>query len=433
MTFLLTQQADVVLLQEVWDPGPATLAALLRAGFDCFVRRRDGRRGGGTAILVKRSVFASEELVLPQVEPLEACAVRLRGVDGSTWNVASVYIPPDIDCDLPALLAQLSALPIDIMGGDLNARSPAWCPATTLDTRSCAVTRGASLEDWLLRPGGWTVNSDVSPPMATTTYGTALDLFLFGPRVETTPAVALPSLVSDHHFLVLLAPMADAAVKRRRARAILWQRVTPRQLEEAARLLPSQDSAVSAALLEESLQQIAARLPSSSWLRPDVCRAPLHDEPFLQAAGAKVRTDAAAWHMLTGEFRLPPPNMPLHDPSGRVLVSARQRARGFLSLFQQKHVTATATHRSPPSNSIAAPRAPLTNYRAVTRWEVRSALDRLNKSGCCDDAGVAPRLILALRYALEPLLAVAFSRQLTGDDPIPAGWRDCTWVPLKKN
>ena len=189
-------------------------------------------------------------------------------------------------------------------------------------------------------------------------------------------------------------------------------------LDRAVQLLPSLNGAVSAKDLESALRQILATLPSSPWLRSERTAPPLPT-----GCGPPSHTDADAWRMLKAEFRLPAPNTPLLDAAGRQLITPRQRARGFLRLYAAKH--ALQQRQQPIARASPGP-------TCVTLWEVKEAMDGLNRRGCADDNGISPQLLLRLRPQLEPLFAQAFSRQLSGTDSIPKAWHCATFIPLLK-
>ena len=347
--------------------------------------------------------------------PAEVTAVILRSTDGQSLRVASVYVPPTAPANVDVWLSPLFSS-MDVVAGDFNARHAAWCPTALLAPNCLAFSRGTALQS-LVTAEEWSLNSDVSPPAATTVHGTAIDLFAFAQHVAATPVVALPS-PSDHHFLVLLAPLASAPMVRRRVRATLWRRVTPQMLDRAVQLLPSLNGAVSAKDLESALRQILATLPSSPWLRSERTAPPLPT-----GSGPPSHTDADAWRMLKAEFRLPAPNTPLLDAAGRQLITPRQRARGFLRLYAAKH--GLQQRQQPITRASPGP-------TSVTLWEVKEAMDCLNRRGCADDNGISPQLLLRLRPQLEPLFAQAFSRQLSAADPIPKAWHCATFIPLLK-
>ena len=307
-------------------------------------------------------------------------------------------------------------------GGRRFQRAP---PGMVPDCSPCTQLQDAHPRDGpqcLVTAEGWTLNTDVSPPAATTVNGTAIDLFLFAPDIAATPMVAMPS-PSDHHFLVLLAPLASAPMIRRRVRATLWRRVTPTMLDRAVQLLPSSNGNVSAKQLEDALHRIVTLLPSSPWLRSERTSPPLPTE-----CGPPTKTDADAWRLLQAEFRLPAPNTPLFDAKGRRLVTPRQRARGFLRLYAAKHSLPSAPDQRPTGRTTSTGGT----TTQVTRWEVAQAMDCLNRRGCADDNGISPQLLLRLRPHLEPLFAEAFSRQLSAADPIPKAWHRATFIPLLK-
>ena len=405
----MRQQWDVLCLQEVWDPPEAVIRHIQQAGFDVFLTRREGR-GGGTAVLVRRSAFCAEDLPPPRVSPAEVTAVILRSTDGQSLRVASVYVPPTAPANVDVWLSPLFSS-MDVVAGDFNARHAAWCPTALLAPNCLAFSRGTALQS-LVTAEEWSLNSDVSPPAATTVHGTAIDLFAFAPHVAATPVVALPS-PSDHHFLVLLAPLASAPMVRRRVRATLWRRVTPMMLDRAVQLLPSSNGNVSAKQLEDALHRIVTLLPSSPWVRSEHTSRPLPTE-----CGPPTKTDADAWRLLQAEFRLPAPNTPLFDAKGRRLVTPRQRARGFLRLYAAKHSLPSAPDQRPTGRTTSTGET----TTQVTRWEVKEAMDCLKRRGCADDGGISPQLLLRLRPQVEPLFAEAFSRQLSAADPIPKAW-----------
>lgn len=64
-------------------------------GYNIYRQHRNGRMGGGTAIIIKET-FISERIDI-NLQNIEATVIKLRNINGENLFLASLYLrPPDI-------------------------------------------------------------------------------------------------------------------------------------------------------------------------------------------------------------------------------------------------------------------------------------------------------------------------------------------------
>lgn len=119
---LRSSNPSIVLLSEThWvDSHPAAFDA-----YNCFVKNRTDKNGGGVAILVKKSISAS--LILsPVLAHIECIGVSILLPDGKNLVLISAYCPKgDAEpSEIASLLDQSNNL--CVIGGDFNAHHRAW-------------------------------------------------------------------------------------------------------------------------------------------------------------------------------------------------------------------------------------------------------------------------------------------------------------------
>lgn len=108
---------------------------------------RQERRGGGTAILVRKTISHSQ---LPEHDNhhLESTGIRLPTPAGDI-NIHSIYIPPGDDLPQEELLNLLSEATPTIAAGDFNAKHPEWNSRLT-SSRGSKLKRLPDHEDFII-------------------------------------------------------------------------------------------------------------------------------------------------------------------------------------------------------------------------------------------------------------------------------------------
>jgi hypothetical protein len=166
----------------------------------------------------------------------------------------------------------------------------------------------------------------------------------------------------------------------------------------------------------------------------------------LDGAAGKIHTDAHAWGLLNDAFKPPPVNSPLEgeelDPSRgpglkKLWSSPRKKARILMKLFKQKHAPEPFCSPLEPRVSDTIRRGADGKRRleveTISKWEMRSAFNRLKPNGSADESGVSPRLLLMLKEILIPALAGSLTQLLRTHEPLPDSWHRCTFVALLKS
>jgi Reverse transcriptase (RNA-dependent DNA polymerase)/Endonuclease-reverse transcriptase len=92
-------------------------------GYDVYFNSRTTSRGGGTAIIIHSNI-KHEELILPELERLEATAISIKINNKETILVAAYNPPKGINTeDIKKLFKTTSPI---IIAGDFNAKHRAW-------------------------------------------------------------------------------------------------------------------------------------------------------------------------------------------------------------------------------------------------------------------------------------------------------------------
>lgn len=117
---IINNTPDLVLLQETY------LKPRHRLAVPNYVTYRTDRetRGGGTAILVKRTIMHTE-IQRKYKEGIEGTGVRIF-TSTTPIDIWSIYIPPGINIYINALKDLLNHDAHFLIAGDLNAKSQAW-------------------------------------------------------------------------------------------------------------------------------------------------------------------------------------------------------------------------------------------------------------------------------------------------------------------
>lgn len=459
---LLLRFCDVVALQEVWSPGPETVARLKGEGFDVHLCLRAERRGGGVAVLVRRAVFSSALVELPPFRDIEAVAVRC--VDprtGKAFVVASVYVVPNAlpDGVLPAL--ERLRLAADFFVGDFNAHWPQWDPAG----RANGI--GEQVVAFLRRHADVELLNRV--PRATHVDGGGLDL-AFARRtedfsLELAIEVGATAMGSDH-YPVWIGMATSRKLPRLVTSQIGWGGVTNHHWTAFEQILGkchlrdrgSADERLAAicgcvlkalssfprgggtrqvswpkSLLDMAAAAAAARQRATTdaeWGAVREAEAKLaaaaksHFErtEFTEAMAAT--TPGALWRLWKrGEVHEKCSSLKAGD---RICETDRSQARAFLDIFAAKH---RAHGPGPPTQWVfsasASPPSPF------TMAELQEALTRQRHSGAGGIDGVPAQVIpYFTQNVLTALLALA--NRCLAEGTVPASWLCGEVVPVPK-
>ena len=197
ITILLRdQQLDIFCLTETWLSPQISDQFLAFPGY-CILRQdREGRRGGGVAIL-HRSEVRAQRLLMPAGGPLETLWASVSWPGGRSATVGVIYRPPDAPVtssleNMRELLmaARCHGQPIYLLG-DINLN--------VLDTQSTQVRRYCSMV------GELGMAQLVSQPTHLHPVPAALDHVLTD-QLDPAPAVSvLPDAISDHQPVIVAA------------------------------------------------------------------------------------------------------------------------------------------------------------------------------------------------------------------------------------
>lgn len=424
---------DVFLLTEVWGPVAMTLEAIRKMGYDVHLGlRSSGDCRGGVAVLVRREAYASATVTTLPGAPagMEMVVVDLASTtSGIITRVASVYVTPDRNNALEVTtLLDGNCKDVDVVGGDFNARHPAWCPRHSVAC-SQAHARGNAIHQWVV-DHNWSLANSGRPNLATNVEGTScVDLFLLHPRMRGTISAIVPATdasLSDHLMVLLPGESVHFRPTKRRSPPVVWSKVTPEFWRAATAVIASTQRRCGS--IDAALAWVSSNLPRAD-ITPDEGRAPGTDPfQYLRDLASEQTCDAAAWRMLKASDDAPPPRTPLREPASGTytLRTPRARARAFARLFATKH-----------SSTIRGPSRPLPSASdtvvAVTEAEVHFALKRMNRTGAQDPRDIPPIVLWHLRAALAPALAEALTFMLRSGENLPDTWRFSFLIPLLKD
>ena len=123
-------------------------------GYHCLRTDRPGRRrGGGTAIYVRRSVV-HRPIQLPPLQSLEATAAYVH-LGGTEVLLVSVYHPPRRQFVVNEYLSILNLHPHVILAGDFNAKHQRWHCGPRADARGRDIVRMVDADPKLRVEGPW--------------------------------------------------------------------------------------------------------------------------------------------------------------------------------------------------------------------------------------------------------------------------------------
>ena len=216
VTLLLRdQQLDILCLSETWLSPQISDLFLTFPGYDVLRQDREGRRGGGVAIL-HRSEMEVQQLVMPACGPLETLWTSVSWRGGRPTTVGVVYRPPDspVTSSLEHLQEQLKAArchgrPVFLLG-DINLN--------ILDSAAPQIRRYHSMLSEL----GMT--QLVNRPTHLHPVPTALDHVLTDQRDPAPDVDVLPDAISDHQPVVVTARLGRVRRSAEWRTARSWRR-----------------------------------------------------------------------------------------------------------------------------------------------------------------------------------------------------------------
>ncbi len=424
---------DIICLQEVWNPRDELVTFLgTDLGYDVHLHRRERRPGGGVGVLLRRGAF--EGYVVTKSSDgssFEMVVVQATNTTtGSTFTVASTYWLPDGPCSgVHPFLDELETLGVDIIAGDFNATHDSW--SSTLSDAS--ASRGRALHSWAASKCWRFAHECLTSPISSMRDSDrCLDLFLFAPSILAVPVCAITEPVgdSDHLPLVLGVPPTSPRPFVRRTRPIRWDLVDHALVQRIRHRIASSSATLLA--IDRAIRETVEWLPQGP-LRPRLSPTiPLSFHASRKERAAAVHSPADAWRLLRSVSEAPPPCSPLRgtdpkDESASVVYrTPASRAWAFAQCFRTKH-----TSSIPCPESVDSP-VPSDPVHVVTRWEVRSALNAMNRRGAADEHNVTARLLHLVEEELTPLLATAIHNFLLTGEGFPDHWKRTTFVPLLK-
>ena len=196
---LRDQKLDILCLSETWLTAQVLDKFLSFPGYKIIRRDREGRRGGGVAIL-HRAEITAKPLAMPDSGPLESLWVSAVWRGGRHTTVGVIYRPPasPVSASLDALRGLLTAAsgtgrPTFLLG-DLN-----------FDCESPNTRRYASVIEEL------NMRQLVDSPTHLQPTPSALDHVVTN-QCDPPPVVSvLPDVISDHQPVVVTRDWAGCA------------------------------------------------------------------------------------------------------------------------------------------------------------------------------------------------------------------------------
>ena len=215
MILLRDQRLDVLCLTETWLTPQVRADFLAFPGYELLRRDREGRRGGGVAIL-HRSEMRVTELMMPPSGPLETLWLSATWRGGTPATIGVAYRPPDcpVASSLEHLEEQLRAAqctnrPVYLLG-NMNFN--------ILDTELSPVRRYISLLHEL------NMTQLVNQPTHLRPTPAALDHVITDQRDPAAETEVLPDVISDHLPVVVSARLGRVRRPARRRDTRRWGR-----------------------------------------------------------------------------------------------------------------------------------------------------------------------------------------------------------------
>ena len=354
LLLLREQRLDVLCLTETWLTPDVLDKFLAFPGYGLLRRDRDGRRGGGVAVL-HRSEMRVTELAMPPSGPLETLWLSATWRGGTPSTIGVVYRPPDspVAGSLEQLEEQLRAAqctgkPVFLLG-DINFN--------ILDDVSSPVRRYLTMLHEL------NMTQLVNRPTHLHPSPAALDHVITDQPDRAASTEVLSDAISDHQPVIVSARLGRVRVPAQWRVARRWNRADWDAI--CLSFLEADWSGVDGATdANECLRQFMAvwdsvidRFCPTKRVRESQSRCPwLTDDPELTALMAERNSARDTWLCLrTDEAKADYTN--LRNAVKSRLISAR---RDFLCgelvtsgrrEFWQNLKTLTATKRAPPADA----------------------------------------------------------------------------------
>lgn len=120
--FIEDNNIDVCLIQETkLNPNNS----LNMPNYQIYRTDRTTHHGGGTAILVRRSIPHNEEILISP-PGMEVTSIKIRTALHRNLRIILAYNPPRNDIDKDSFLELFHASDPSILAGDLNAKNVSW-------------------------------------------------------------------------------------------------------------------------------------------------------------------------------------------------------------------------------------------------------------------------------------------------------------------
>jgi Reverse transcriptase (RNA-dependent DNA polymerase)/Endonuclease-reverse transcriptase len=298
-SFITTNSIDVALLCET------RLTAnnrLLLANYAVYRTDRPTGRGGGTAIAVKTGI-KHHQLVLPALAQLEATGVMTTTRNGPL-RIIAVYRPPRGVLCATDIAKLLDAPEPTIIGGDFNAKHPAW------NSRIVSPAGRALLK--LSQDTGFNV---LGPPRHTyfriagrIKTSDVLDIFITQNLRQSIDIANISALTSDHNPII--ATIGDSLIQsdpviRRNFRKADWDSY---RAEIDAKLADYAPDLASPSDIDAAVDALTAAIQSATETSVPLVKASrneLFDLPpsILRAIKIKNATRRAWQHLRTPDLR----------------------------------------------------------------------------------------------------------------------------------
>lgn len=196
VNFLNSNNIDIAIVTETWLDSNINLST---SGFKCYRVDRVDRRGGGVAILIKRSIQHSL-LPIIKTKVVENLVIDVRLDTRSSIKVVCVYYPGGANpvtkrLSLQSDLRKLLSLSEDfVIGGDLNCRHRDWGCTRANSCGNLLANLLATYPVSVLYP-----SSPTYFPAGCRGSASVLDTFLTNVPSYFTQPISINALSSDHN------------------------------------------------------------------------------------------------------------------------------------------------------------------------------------------------------------------------------------------
>ena len=483
--WLAANDVDVALLQETKlraEDGEVKVRGYEVVRKDrCRVGRSRWSRGGGLVTLVRTGwMYRRLACGLPGDDVVEALSVEVVSPGGTVWRVMNLYVPPEgvvEEVGVSGMLDRLRAGGEErwIVGGDLNAHNGAW------DSKVRADARGEEVLSWADDRGLFVLNDGCVTRVAR------------GVGTESSPDVTLCSealidclewsvrreLGSDH-FPILISHKSDVSSHesemelvwnwkearwdeyadevRLKLKRVDWESLKVKEFERRFR-----NVVLSAAwkCVGKKKRKVVGELVSSAVREEMSKRDVLKGEEVIDWEAVKnveekikamVSEEKASqwrsliergasvgemWPVVNGVGRRMGPKKrsgEVMEDDGKVLVTAREKANGFVRMHAKvSRVNVPKDRRMKSSvNALLRGFGPEREEAGqIQLEEVRRALDEMDGGRAGGPDGIHPRLLKKLPEEALAVVCMLFERSLR-DVNVPQVWRVGEIVPLLK-